>query len=233
MVYNCLKTLHRWVLPARCRLCLAPGHADQELCADCRQELPWSSPACRRCALPLPADSPVEVCGKCRKAPAPLDGCAALFHYQAPIDQWIQDLKFHQDLGAARLLGQLLAETLPGHDVAQATLVVPVPLHRRRLRERGYNQALELARPLRRLGYPVTTLCCRRHRATAAQSGLPAAQRKRNLSNAFQAEGRLDGRRILLIDDVLTTGSTLNELARTLKRAGAAQVEARVIARAV
>jgi ComF family protein len=129
------------------------------------------------------------------------------------------------------LLGELLASK-PASDRGEKTaIVVPVPLHRKRLAERGYNQALEIARSLPENGYRLDPDCCQRHKPTSAQSDLPASARKGNVRNAFSVSRRLEGRRVLLIDDVMTTGATLNELARTLKKAGAERVEARVIAR--
>jgi ComF family protein len=154
-----------------------------------------------------------------------------LFSYNSPVDGWIQGLKFDQDLAVAALLGRLLVETLPSFHNGCSATVLPVPLHRNRLRERGYNQALEIARPLVRKGYRLDPRCCRRHKATTAQSKLPAASRKGNLRDAFAVTRPVEGESFLLVDDVITTGATLNELARTLKKAGAARVEARVIAR--
>lgn len=128
----------------------------------------------------------------------------------------------------AKFLGHLLLERIPeaGH-----SKLIPVPLHRRRLRQRGFNQALEIARPLRRHGYNIDARCCTRTRHTPPQSELPAATRLHNLRDAFRVEKDIVGENIVLIDDVLTTGATLNALAGTLKHAGAARVEAWVIAR--
>jgi ComF family protein len=156
-----------------------------------------------------------------------------LFVYAAPVDRWVHELKFRQDLSAAHLLGKLLADALAGEQTGGFASLLPVPLHRKRLAERGYNQALELARPLGRLGYDIEMRCCRRARHTDAQSGLSAAIRKNNIRGSFKVTRPVEGRRFILIDDVLTTGATLNELARTLKTAGAASVSAWVVARAV
>jgi len=160
-----------------------------------------------------------------------VDACTALFNYRPPVDRWIQGLKFAQDLATARLLGELLAGKSASDSGERTAIVVPVPLHRKRLAERGYNQALEIARSLSANGYRLDPGCCQRHKPTSAQSDLPASARKGNVHNAFSVSRRLEGRRVLLIDDVMTTGATLNELARTLKKAGAERVEARVIAR--
>jgi ComF family protein len=201
------------------------------LCPDCRAELPWLGHRCRRCALPLPPEAQVTLCADCQISPPALDSCQALFAYQEPVKQWLQGLKFNGDLGAGRLLGELVVQQLSGNGSGVPPAVVPVPLHRSRLRQRGYNQSLEIARPLRRHGYSLAPDLCRRSKATSAQSDLPARMRAANVRNAFYATRPLDGRHLLLIDYVMTTGATLNALARTLKRAGAARVDAWVIAR--
>lgn len=230
MVYRWLDFVQSRIFPATCRLCRAPGKHGLEVCQACARELPWLKHACARCALPLPPEAPLTHCAACRKSPPPLDRCAAMFLYQEPVSSWIQDLKFHQDLYAARLFGRLLFASLPeNHD--PSTLVIPVPLHRQRLAERGYNQALEIARPLAGLGYTLRPRYCRRHKMTPAQSGLPAEQRRANLRNAFSLTRRLDGCRVILIDDVMTTGTTLNAVATRCRQAGARRVEAVVLAR--
>ncbi|MFQ5642891.1 MAG: ComF family protein [Thiogranum sp.] len=233
MVYNWTEILRLSLFPPVCRLCLAPTGRNGALCTACREELPWLTRACTGCAMPLPAETQATRCPRCQKTPPPLDRCQALFGYMAPVDQWIQQMKFRQDLAAAHLLGELLAQQAPVYDRNRPVNLLPVPLHPGRLRARGYNQSLEIARPLARRGYPLTPAVCRKHRATAAQSDLPARQRRRNVRGAFSVTGPVQGQHFLLLDDVLTTGATLNELARTLKNAGAKRVEARVIARTV
>ncbi len=219
------------VLPAMpCLLCgtLCSGAG---LCGPCRDELVPNGPACRHCALPLPLDG--GLCGRCLKRPFPLDHCLALLRFQPPLSELVHRLKFRQQLAVARLLGGMLAAPLEPL-VQRPELIVPIPLHPLRLRERGYNQALELARPLaRHLGIALAARLCRRVRATAAQTELDLAQRRRNLRQAFEVCGEVGGRHLVLVDDVMTTGSTLAELARTLRRAGAARVDAWVVARAV
>ena len=231
MVNKWLKKLQSVLFPSTCRLCRAAGLPGLELCPACLAELPWLAHSCSRCALPLPQEAGITLCSHCIKTQPSVDACTALFDYRPPVDRWIQDLKFAQDLATARLLGELLASK-PASDRGEKTaIVVPVPLHRKRLAERGYNQALEIARSLPENGYRLDPGCCQRHKPTSAQSNLPASARKGNVRNAFSVSRRLEGRRVLLIDDVMTTGATLNELARTLKNAGAERVDAWVIAR--
>ena len=233
MVYNWLEKLRPVLFPTRCRLCLAPGQPHLELCPACQQELPWLTHCCSRCALPLPAETSTTLCSNCQKRPLQLDSCEALFSYQPPVDRWIQRLKFHQDLNMARLLGELLALKRGQASSESRQIVIPVPLHRQRLAQRGYNQALEIIRPLRRLGYRVETGICQRLTPTRAQSDLPARARKDNVRFAFSTSKHLDDQKIILVDDVMTTGATLNELAGILKHAGASRVDAHVVARTV
>jgi len=235
MVYNWVNRLRTSLFPPACRLCLAPTGDDHGLCSPCQSELPWITHACSGCAIPLPAESHTAFCPQCQKNRPQLDHCRALFGYLEPVNQWIQQLKFRQDLTVARLLGELLAEHVPDNRKDQPMTLLPVPLHRARLRTRGYNQSLEIARSLARKGYALKPDICRKHKATAtaAQSDLPARERRHNVRGAFSVNCPLQGEHFLLVDDVLTTGATLNELARTLKNAGAERVEAWVIARTV
>ena len=233
MVYQWINNGRSVLFPPRCRLCLAVGTQGRELCSACHHELPWLIQTCTRCALPLAGGADVDVCPACLSKPQALDACHALFGYQPPVDRWVHALKFDRDLAVAHMLGQLLTERLIRDNVRPAPSLLPVPLHPRRLRQRGYNQALELARPLLRNGWLLSRCSCQRKRYTAAQAGLPAHHRRRNLSDAFSVNNRLDGQHVLLIDDVMTTGATLNTLAHALKTAGADRVEAWVIARAL
>ena len=233
MVYNWTNQLQSRLFPSICRLCRAPGLPGVELCASCRAELPWITRSCHRCALPLPPNYDISLCFNCIKKRPAIDACRALFAYRPPLEHWIQALKFSQDLGTARLLGTLLVSTLAQDHRQKPAIVLPVPLHRKRLAKRGYNQALEIARSLSDVGYRLDPTCCRRHRPTSAQSELHASARKQNVRNAFSVSAAVEGRCVLLIDDVMTTGATLDELARTVKKAGAQRVEAWVIARTV
>lgn len=151
--------------------------------------------------------------------------------YAPPLDRLLPRFKFHGDLAAGRLLAALMCETAPRFPRDAA--LVPVPLHRRRLRQRGYDQALELAKPLARAcARPLRDDLLRRARATAAQSRLHADQRKRNLRNAFSVNaGVALPASVVLVDDVMTTGATLHAAAKALRKAGVARVEAWVCAR--
>ncbi len=215
--------------PPRCLLCGDPGHAGRDLCAPCLAVLPWSQAACPRCAVPLPAAAPG--CGACLRRPPPVDATHAAFVYGFPVDRLLPRLKFHGGLAAGRLLSQLLAERFAAADRPDA--LVPIPLHRSRLRARGYDQALELARPLaRHLQLPLRDDLLQRSRATAPQSRLDAKARRRNLRGAFTVPARAPlPAHVALFDDVMTTGATLHAAARALRRAGVARVDAWVCAR--
>ena len=232
-VYNWLKKLPSLFYPSLCLLCGAAGDQDRDLCADCAADLPHNRHPCACCALPLPPGSPAgALCGTCsRKLPA-FDRCYAALHYDANTGFLISGLKFHHKLNHARLLSQLLIDYLEQQRAALPDLILPVPLHRQRLRERGYNQALEIARPIgRHFRLPVEPRLCRRIRATPAQTGLDRKTRRKNLRQAFQLIGEVEGQTIALLDDVVTTGSTITELAKLLKRSGAARVDVWAIAR--
>jgi ComF family protein len=222
MVYSCLKKLQSLVYPPTCLLCGADGHRGLDLCAGCLADLPRIQRGCPRCGLPLPDRAPV--CGECQRRPPPFDACHAPLIYAPPVDELIGRFKFHGDLTAGRLLGELLAEAL--HTAPDPPgAIVPVPLHPRRLRERGYNQALELARVVaRRLHIPLAADACRRVLATRHQADLDRGERRRNVRGAFGAGPRRPPDRVAVIDDVITTGSTVGEVARVLRRAGARQV---------
>ena len=215
--------------PAHCLACGGRGSDGSDLCTACHAGLPWLHHACPRCALPLPV--PATVCGACLRTPPPLDAIHAAFLYAPPLDRLLPRFKFHGDLAAGRLLAALMRETTPSfpHDAA----IVPIPLHRRRLRQRGYDQALELAKPLAAAcDLPLRDDLLRRARATAAQSRLHADQRKRNLRNAFEVDAAaVLPPCVVLVDDVMTTGATLHVAARALRKAGVARVEAWVCAR--
>jgi ComF family protein len=219
-----------WVLPPHCLLCGAPGAGGRDLCAPCARDLPRNPVCCPRCALPLA--TPAPLCGRCLKRAPAYAAAWVPFRYAFPLDRLVSRFKFSADLAAGRLLGQLLADTAGAIDEC-FDLLVPLPLARARLRERGYNQALELARPVaRRLGVALDAGALRRERATAPQTGLDRKSRRLNVAGAFRAGVEVRGRRVALLDDVVTTGATVQAAARALKQAGARQVIVLALARA-
>ena len=193
-------------------------------------EMPRNNVCCARCALPL--ESPAPLCGRCQKREPAWDAAWAPFRYEWPLAQLEARFKFGGDLAAGRTLTLLWLASPGPEDLPQA--IVPVPLHSARLRRRGYNQALELAKPLaRHFRVPLLRDALQRIRATGAQTELTAVQRRRNVRGAFAV--RCDGaipEHVAILDDVFTTGATLTECTRVLKKAGVARVDVWALARA-
>jgi ComF family protein len=209
-----------------CLLCGSP--TKEGLCCACEQELPRVKTACDLCAIPLPLGG---ICGACQQDPPPFDSALATFRYQSPISDLIIALKFHGRLSVTRPLGRLFAKTLSESVVTRPDAIIPVPLHPTRLRERGYNQALELARPIsRELGIPLMPELCIRRRITVSQANLKLDERRRNVRGAFLAKGHAP-LRVAVVDDVITTGSTADAMAKTLRLAGADHVQIWALAR--
>jgi len=223
----------RWRPDYPCLLCAGRGGA-AGLCADCRCELPWNRHPCRHCALPLAqSQAAAGICRRCARREPVFARAVCPFRYAFPVDRLLLALKFDSQWACGRLLGALLAETVRALPGARPELLIPVPLHRRRFLERGFNQADELARPVRRaLAIPLARDVLTRVQATRAQSGLPGRERERNVRAAFRARAGTPPRHVALIDDVLTTGHTASAAARALRDAGAIRVEVWCVARA-
>lgn len=220
------------LLPWCCLCCGASAPDGLDLCEPCRRALPWNAVACPRCALPLPSP-PAVVCAECRSDPPPFARLVAPLRYAFPVDRLLIGLKFRGRLEHGRLLGGLVRSWLAAtdHGIPNGLPLLPMPLHRERLAARGFNQAAELARgiaPL--LGARFEPGLAMRLRPTPAQSRLDAATRRRNLAGAFCARGV--PRRVLVIDDVVTTGATVRELSQTLRAAGCEEVLVLAVARA-
>ena len=232
-----IRAVYRWLtrhltgrVSTYCWLCGASGCTGRELCHGCLLDLPWLLMACTRCAQPLPA-AEASLCPRCLRRPPPFQRVFAPFLYATPVDLLIQGFKFRADLPAGRLLAELLADHLQDEQELPE-LLLPVPLHPRRLRERGFNQAWEITRVLgRRLGLAVDATLLSRLRHTEAQRELIGKQRRRNVRGAFGLARPLPARHVAIVDDVLTTGHTAMELARMLRRAGADRVDVWVVAR--
>lgn len=224
-----------------CVLCGAAGtpasrqrRESLDLCSECRTSLPVNNCSCGRCAAPLSGVAFSNLlCGACREHPPGFERCIAPFRYEFPLDTLLRGLKFGGKIAFGRMLGLLLADHLLASPFALPELLVPVPLHSSRLKERGYNQALEISRPLSRgMGIPVCAGVCGRARATREQTHLGAKDRRLNLRGAFEVFRRPPTKHIAIVDDVVTTGSTASELASTLKRAGVETVQVWAVARA-
>lgn len=224
--------IERWAaaVPGQCAVCRAwPA---QPVCEGCAARFAQPRARCRRCALPVAAG--VEVCGHCLRAPPPLDACHAAVSYEFPWSALIVQYKFNGQAGWARSFASLMRST-PWVDPAldEADLVLPMPLSRERLAERGFNQALLLARALAADKTRADLLLRVRH--TAAQASLDRQDRLGNVRGAFAvdplAAPGVRGRRVVLVDDVMTSGASLFTAAESLRQAGAARVTALVMAR--
>jgi len=225
--------LARAGLPQDCLLCGAQSD-DAPLCSPCRDELPRLARGCPQCAMPNPLG---EVCGSCLRHPPQFDATVAAWRYAHPVDRLVQALKFHGRLALARYFAEALGSLANQRPGEQIDIVIPMPLHPGRIAERGFNQAAEIVRHL-----PGTLLAAKmqpvlalrgasRIRRTLPQADLPLDARSRNVRGAFACSIDLCGARVAVVDDVMTTGATLGELAKVLKRAGASRVENWVVAR--
>lgn len=231
-IYQWLNNIHSVLIPPVCVLCGDKGGGGRDLCSACRRSLPKVSNVCVRCAEPITGRVAEALCGRCQVKPPAFERSLALFSYQYPVDHLLQRLKFDGRLEMARILGSLMAEHLASVIETPPDLLIPVPLHRQRLRERGFNQAVELARPLARcFDVRLDVHSCKRLQQTASQSGLSRKARIKNVKGAFAVEGEIRGH-VAVVDDVMTTGSTVHELARSLLKAGADRVDVWVCARA-
>lgn len=234
MVNNWLNIIQDFWLPPTCLLCNSPGHNRWDICYDCYTELPWLRRACLQCAITLPEDSPLDIpCGECQQRPPAFDQTSAVFKHEQAIRYLITHLKFNAQFKHARLLGLLLAEAL-AQAPARPEAIIPMPLHPKRFQERGFNQSIEIAHTVaKQLQLPLYLNYCVRHRNTPHQTNLTRTERLKNMHNSFSVRKPIPAQHVAILDDVMTTGSTLNELAVVLKNAGVQRVEAWVCARAV
>jgi ComF family protein len=220
-----LDTLAAWLLPQDCHLCALPS-AGSLLCDACLADLPQLPvECCPVCALPAPGAS---VCGECLRHPPHFDATHAAVAYGFPVDRLVQAFKYGHQLALAGLFARLMQAAPP----VRADLIIPLPLSAGRLRERGFNQALEIARLLATTQRtPLDRFGTSRISDTVPQASLPWKQRRANVRHAFECSIDLSGKSIMVVDDVMTTGASLDEFAKTLKYHGAACVTNWVFAR--
>ena len=220
------RTVLDYLLPERCRLCAGPS--EQGFCAGCRADFTLVAAPCPRCALA----QPVRRCPR-ENSDWQIASVIAPLCYEFPLSTQIHALKFSSARSLGRALGLMLAEHLRGRPETEAVdALVAVPLHRHRLLERGYNQALEIARPVAaELKLPLLIAGVTRTLPTRPQSELDLHERRASVTGAFSVSRELHGRRVAIVDDVITTGATVNSLASALRLAGAAEVQAWAVAR--
>jgi ComF family protein len=206
-----------------CVLCAALQTNNHAVCEACLNDLPWhQNTSCPQCGL----SSSGQLCGSCISSPPDFDATHSVFLYKFPVDTMMQRYKYGEMLSICTFFGQMLSKKV---DVKSVDLIIPMPMHPQRLKERGFNQALEIAKVLgnEKLDFK----CAERKKLTPPQASLPLKERVKNIKGAFKINGDLAGKRIAIVDDVMTTGASLNELAKTLKKSGASHVECWVIAR--
>ena len=221
-------------LPRRCLLC--GNHALANLCPECMADLPWLARHCSLCSIPLesPHGPAGRVCGDCIRHPPPFDATVAAVDYVFPVTVLARRFKFNRSLASGAALSDCMLRALQANSacVSPVQALVPVPLHTTRQIRRIYNQAEFLAGDIgRHLNIPLAANVLQRVRRTPAQSGLTARERASNLRGAFRVR-RPPPAHVALVDDVMTTGSTVRECARVLKSAGAKTVVVWVAARA-
>ncbi len=219
------------LLKQNCLLCASPQANQTGLCGACLADLPWHPPSsCPQCGLA----SDGNVCGSCIGSPPDFDATSAVFLYSFPIDAMMQRYKYGNMLSLSQTFGQLLSEKIRPASLNNGLidLVIPMPMHPARIKERGFNQALEIAKILtRNHAEKLDFKSVIRQKLTPPQASLPLKERVKNIKGAFKVNGDFSGKRIAIVDDVMTTGASLNELAKTLKKTGASHVECWVVAR--
>jgi ComF family protein len=234
-----LVDLFNLLLPPACPLCRTEltQPTGTGLCRSCLEQLPalpW--PRCSRCAIPFATESGSDhLCESCLRQPPFFSQVETVGSYEGLLREAVHRFKYHGSVQLDRPLGTLLAQRMEQSESPICPdLIIPVPLHLNRLRQRGYNQSLLLARQLgRRWQVPVAGRLLVRTRATPPQQGLTATIRRQNLSGAFSLQKPLQGESILLVDDVMTTGATARECARILQSGGAAEIAVAIIGRAL
>lgn len=219
-----IEQISAWLFPRVCVCCgFNSGNSNLDLCTNCKKNLPWLTARCYGCGLRLDSAHEAIVCTKCRDQPPEYNCLHALFEYISPLTKLINQLKFSRKLNLGYLLGSLLAEAIQGwyRQKPFPEVIIPVPLHEQRLRQRGYNQALEICMPVvKMLQIPLNTEICKRIKYTQQQTRLDKSQRIHNLEKAFIVNALHNYKHIAIVDDVVTTGSTVRAMSLALRTAG-------------
>jgi len=218
------------IYPRCCHLCGSRTLSPTNLCTGCLCDLPWIQHACISCGLPL---AHALRCGACQRSRSAFSRTIAALRYARPVDRLVHAMKYRYRLDAATTLGQILAAYIQERGAARPECLIPVPLHRKRLRERGFNQALELSLTVAScLDIPVDYRSVIRCVDTKPQAELNMAQRRRNVRGAFQVQRPVASRHVAIVDDVMTSGNTCESLAKALLATGVRRIDVWVVARA-
>lgn len=233
-VNNWINIIQYSLFPPSCIFCDKKAESFLDLCNACRKGLLSLDTQCTCCAQPLEIQSTKQqICGRCQKIPRAFNKVYAPYLHQGEVRYLINQLKFEKSYKNSRILGLLLSDFLITEKAALPDIIVPVPLHTQRYRQRGYNQTLEIAKVIsNELCIPIEYKNCLRAQNTPHQISLSLKQRHKNIKGAFTVKRPITAKHIAILDDVMTTGATANELAKTLKAAGAKQVDVWICARA-
>lgn len=224
-----LTALKNTLFPLQCLNCQKASA--KAICPSCFNQLPWLRDGCYICGNAItgkPASK--NICGKCLTTPPFFDHTIAALRYQEPISHLLTQLKFSEKLNNVSILSNLLLAKV--NQEALPDLILPVPLHKKRIQHRGFNQALEISKKLsKQLNIPVDTTAIKRVKNTTPQSSLPAKHRQKNIKNAFELIQPIKAKHIAIVDDIVTTGNTVNELARMIKKQQDCYIEVWCVAR--
>lgn len=228
-----MQKLIQSILPSYCAWCqgrTSDGHA---WCASCYQRLPWNYHACERCGIAL-VNQRDRICGECLVRPPPFTKTVTTLHYLTPITKMLHQLKYGRGLRFGKLFGDLLCmQVQKSYQVEDfPRLIIPVPLHYKRIQQRGCNQALEITRQLTSLKIPIDFKCCQRTQHKKPQSKCHAHERHKNIQGAFRMVKKLPCKHVAIVDDVVTTSATVSELSKLLLQSGAQRVDVWCVARA-
>lgn len=227
MFSNLKRSLLQCFYPIHCVLCQELTNHSDDFCKDCLLLLPWMKNACLRCGNALFKNA-YSICDRCISNPPKFDISVIPFNYQKPISDMISLLKFNQKIIYSRILAKLMIKRLEQihQQFLLPELIIPIPLHVKRLRERGFNQALEIAKPIGKyFNIPVDFTTCHRIKETEPQSLLPAKKRRNNIKNVFVVKKNLLAKHVAVIDDVVTTGNTIDEFSKVLKNEGIEKIQ--------
>lgn len=232
-----LHTLQQLIFPYTCIICSQHSTLQKDICLDCLNLLPKFPSGCEICARHIPHSPHLLsgiTCGKCISNPPHFDRTLALFSYVHPIDKFIINLKFNHQLIYAKLFGELFVKHLKSYykNTSFPELVIPIPLHQKRLKQRGFNQVFELAKSIKKhLNIKIDTNSCIKIKNTPPQSLITFDERKVNIKNSFKIKYSIQAKHVAILDDVMTTGHTVNELSKTLKKSGMQKIDVWCIAR--